>query len=419
LGFNGRSQQGSGRWVAMLLENFPYPQDPRVRAEAQALVRAGYRVTVVAPRAHGQPRREVVEGVEVDRFRLPPDRPDALSLLVEYAIAHLALIRRAVSLLRRGVDVVHVHNPPDTMFVALALARRIRRRTVFDNHDLMTDLFELKFGGGLPLTIVRWAQRQAFLTPHLVITSNESQREAAIAAGRPAEDVVVVRTAPARATLCDPADAVAPSRKSGEPFTALYLGMLGPQDGVDRLPDVLHRLRGEHALEVELLVVGDGPARPAMEARARELGVDGHLRVTGLVDHAALPDYVAGADICLDVAPCNRFNDRCTMNKVIHYLAGGRPVVSFPLFETQRTAGDTIRFARPNDLDDFARQVAELLREPEARTHMARHGRALAETLVWEHSEPDLLAAYQALLGERMLQLEDLRASGELVGLPS
>src|SRR5947209_13653103 len=78
--------------VTMLLENNPYPQDVRVRREAEALAAAGYEVEVVAPRAAGQPRRETLRGVAVRRFHArEAPQPGIAGLLVEYAVATVAL----------------------------------------------------------------------------------------------------------------------------------------------------------------------------------------------------------------------------------------------------------------------------------------------------------------------------------------
>ncbi|MDQ5808231.1 MAG: glycosyltransferase, partial [Actinomycetota bacterium] len=167
------------RRVVMLLENNPYPQDVRVRGEAEALVGAGHEVTVLAPLGDGQPRREVVRGVHVRRFRLPPDRETVGSLLLEYAVAHVQLIGRAVAALARGADVVHLHNPPDTLFPAGALARLAGRRVVFDSHDLSPELFEEKFGASPLVAFMRLAQRLSFRIANLVIATNESQADVA------------------------------------------------------------------------------------------------------------------------------------------------------------------------------------------------------------------------------------------------
>ncbi len=60
------------RRVLMLVENTAYSQDRRIRGEAQALLSAGYQVSVICQTRAGQPWRENVEGVFVHRY--PPPR---------------------------------------------------------------------------------------------------------------------------------------------------------------------------------------------------------------------------------------------------------------------------------------------------------------------------------------------------------
>jgi hypothetical protein len=105
--------------ITMLLENNPYPQDVRVRSEAESLVRAGHCVTVVAPRGPGQPRHERVTGVEVIRFSLiDGSARGAIGFLAEYVMAAAALHLAALRALRRGATVLHIHNPPDILLRA-------------------------------------------------------------------------------------------------------------------------------------------------------------------------------------------------------------------------------------------------------------------------------------------------------------
>src|SRR4051794_33882767 len=121
--------------ILMLVENFPYPEDPRVRNEAESLANAGYEVTVLAPRAPGQPRSERIGAVGVRRYWLPRVSETVWGYLVEYAVAHTQLFLRAARELVGRADVVHIGNPPDTLFIIGLLARALGRKVLFDQHD--------------------------------------------------------------------------------------------------------------------------------------------------------------------------------------------------------------------------------------------------------------------------------------------
>jgi glycosyltransferase involved in cell wall biosynthesis len=388
--------------VAMLLENYAYPADVRVRNEAEALVRAGHRVSVIAPRAEGQPARETVAGVAVRRFRLPETPDTVAGIALEYAVAHAQLYARAAWELLRGADVVHLHNPPDTLFGVALVARLLGRRAVFDHHDLGPELFEAKFGSQSRLvSLLRAAQRASVRSADVAIATNESQRALLQGMARGRTRVVVVRNGPLAGTLAE----AAPARAGAlEDPRLVFLGTLGSQDGVDRLPGLMRALADEHGLPgATLTVIGDGPRAAPLAEAFRSAGVAERVKLLGWVPHADVPRLLARADICVDPAECTPLNHRSTMIKISEYLAARRPVVAHELIETRFTAGDAALYA-PCDADDdgeLAAHVARLARDPELRGRLAAIAAERVPELVWERSEESLVAAYERLAALR------------------
>jgi glycosyltransferase involved in cell wall biosynthesis len=379
--------------IAMLLENNAYPADVRVRREAESLARAGHEVTVLAPRAPGQPRREAVEGVAVRRFRLPPGGAGRASFAGEYAAAALALHAGAVRELAGGATVLHLHNPPDVLFPAALAARARGRRVVFDHHDLFPELVEAKFGPGRLVGLARACERATFAVADRVLAANESHAEIACERGRKdAGEVAVVRNGPLAADLADP---------DGRPGALddphlVYVGAVSDQDGVAALPRVLGLLEREHGLGgARLTIVGDGDARAHVEAEAHRVGVAARVSFTGWVDVDEVPRLIRSADICVDPAPRTPLNERSTMIKVAEYLAAAKPVVAYDLLETSRTTAGAALLAR--DEHDFAARVARLARDEPTRRLLSEEARARAADLVWERSEQVLLEVYATL----------------------
>jgi hypothetical protein len=122
--------------VVMVLENNAYPQDARVRQEAESLVESGLSVEVFAPRQPDRPARELIRGVRVTRFPLPDGRGTLIGTAVEYLVACCVVTAAVLPRLVRGRrGTLHVHNPPDFFFPLLWLARRRGWSSVFDHHD--------------------------------------------------------------------------------------------------------------------------------------------------------------------------------------------------------------------------------------------------------------------------------------------
>jgi len=387
------------RWVVMLLENESYPADPRVRHEAETLVEAGYRVTVLAPSLEpGSARRETINGVEVVRFWNAVRGRSAAGFIVEYAVAHFQLARLTLVRLLAGADIVHANNPPDTLAVLLVLARLLGRRTVFDNHDLFAELFELRYRNRLLAGLLRAFQRLAFRTADLVITTNESQRELVLGSvSRDPASVVVVRNGP-REDLpwgVVPAQAGDGARRAG--LELAFLGGLEPQDGVEALADILMMVVENHGLDARLTVVGEGSCREALQQRCEALGVGGRVRMAGRVTHYEVPALLAAADVCVDPAPCNELNHRSTMVKIAEYIASRKPIVAFELRETKRTAGEAALYAPCGDLPAFAALIAELAADEGLREQLSRRAEGRLPELLWGRSAELLRRAYASL----------------------
>jgi glycosyltransferase involved in cell wall biosynthesis len=378
----------------MLLENDLYPEDVRVRYEAESLVANGYAVCVIAPRGPGQRRREDVRGVEVKRFWLPLEHSGRRHHLVgEYLVGHLQLWGRGTLEVMRGADVIHVHNPPDTLFPPALLSRRTR--LVFDQHDLFPELFAEKFGGGPLLAAARLAQRVTVRLADLTLATNESQRESAIAAGALPERVVVVRNA----ISLEEHGGGRPTRPGVlDDLHLVYVGAMGPQDGIAELAEIFHMLVAEHGLAgARMTVIGFGEEKQPLEQRLSAFGLGGQVTLTGRIDHARVLELVSEADVCIDPAPCSDLNHRTTMVKIVEYLSLGRPTVAYALRETSRTAGDAAVLAPCGDRARFVAAIVAFARSPELRDEYAARARRRASDLGWESSEKALLEGYARL----------------------
>jgi glycosyltransferase involved in cell wall biosynthesis len=380
----------------MLLENNPYPQDPRVRREAESLVLAGHAVEVIAPRRNDQTRNEQVNGVHVRRYRTLKSRDGAVGILLEYLVAWFALHAAALRALVRGSTVLHLHNPPDIFFFAGALFRIAGRQVVFDHHDLSPELVTVKFGKGPFRPLARIAERLTFAVATHVLAPNESHAE--IARGRGgmrSERVTVVRNGAPAAWTRLPVHA-RPNRLAT--VRLAYLGTIAEQDGLDGIAEVLACLRDRTPrVHASLTVIGDGDARRQFEAALEHWGVAADVVMAGWVPADEVPGLLQSADVCVDPAPATELNERSTMIKLMEYLALGKPVVAYDILESRRTVGDAALLAPPGNAEAFAERIAMLAEDPLRRSRLAWRARVRARELTWERSEASLLAAYEQL----------------------
>ena len=232
-----------------------------------------------------------------------------------------------------------------------------------------------------------------------MISTNESYRRVALGRGHKQRDrTTVVCSAPdlTRFVQLPPDETL----KRGKRFLVCYLGVMGPQDGVDYALRSLASLRDDLGRDdVQAAFLGHGDAWDDLVALARELGLEDRVEFTGRVSDEDVARYLSTAEVCLAPDPKNPLNDVSTMNKNVEYMAMSRPLVSYDLIEARVSAGEAALYATPNDEREFARLIAELLNDPERRAHMGALGRQRVEQeLSWEHSRAALLGAYETLL---------------------
>jgi glycosyltransferase involved in cell wall biosynthesis len=387
-----RGARSAPRRIVVLLENFTYPEDTRVRNEAESLTTAGHRVTVLAPRGPGQVARERVRGVEVRRYRTVWAGRSPWSYALEYGVAHAQLLSRALVELLKGANTMHINGPPDTLALAGWAGRLLGARVVYDMHDSGPELFEAKFGSSVGLRALRAAQRAAIACADQVIVTNETQRDLAIARGRRASrDVTIVRNGPRAREFPTPA-----AGRTGELAAPklVYVGTLDVQDGVLELPELLNT---PALAAARLTIVGDGAARAELLARCERAGVIERVAFTGHIPHERVAELIADADIGLDPAPGTELNQGSTMIKVAEYMGCGRPLVAYDLRETRRTAGDAALYAPCGERQAFVDLICDLARDGERRLRLGDLARRRALELTWERSEQALRAVYERL----------------------
>lgn len=388
--------------VLIIVENLPVPFDRRVWQEARALREAGYQVSIICPKSRGfEKSRETLEGIEIYRHRLW-EAAGPLGYLIEYAWALTAEFLLALRVYaRRHFRIIHACNPPDLIFLVALFFKLFGVRFIFDHHDLNPELWEAKFGNrrGLFHWLLCLAERLTFRTANVSIATNESYREVALTrGGMKAERVFIVRSSPDLAKI----RRVPPQAelKQGRNLLVVYLGTMGPQEGVDLLIEsAAHLVNQKNRRDVSFVMIGGGSEIPRLKAQAAARGIDSFVTFTGRIPDDALAAYLSTADVCAAPDPKNPMNDKSTMNKILEYMAYARPVVLFDLTEGRRSAGDAALYARPNDPIDFAEQILKLLDSEPLRRQLGDLGRQrIEEQLNWEIEKKALLAAYEAAL---------------------
>jgi glycosyltransferase involved in cell wall biosynthesis len=362
---------------------------------------AGYEVVVICPRMRGYTAAEErLDGIQIYRHWISEEAGGFIGFFREYASALWGEWWLAWKAWRRHrFKVIHLCNPPDLLFLVASPFKLLGVRIIYDVHDVWPEMFEAKFGKrGLFYWIVRVAERMSHACANVVMATNESVKQIALERGRKAPpEVFVVRTAPKIGELDGPCD---PSLKKGRRFLVGYVGVMGDADGVNYLIDAAnHVVKNLGRKDVQFLIMGTGPEYQNLVGQRDRLGLQEHVDLPGRVSNEFLFAALRTIDLGVACDPINPYNDHCTMNKVLEYMAFGKAQVMFETKEGRASAGDAAAYVRENSAIKLGEAIVNLLDQPAVREKMGQAGQERLRTqLNWERSVEQLLKAYETAL---------------------
>ena len=386
--------------VLIIVENLPVPFDGRVWKEACSLHKGGYDVAVLCPRGKGyEQRHEVLDGIHIYRHPMPKEGNSALGYLWEYGSALLWEFLYAWWIyLRRGFQVIQGCNPPDNIFLIALPFKLFGVKYIFDHHDANPELYFSKYERkGFFYRAQVWLEKQTFRFCDVVMSTNGSYKDLAVARGRLApEDVFIVRNGPDLETF----RAVSPNLalKYGKPYLVGYVGTMSIQEGLDILLEVALHFRNSGRRDIHFTCVGGGPGLAGLRKLTHDKDLEDMVNFTGRIPDQQLLEILSTADVCVNPdRPCE-MNDMSTMIKIMEYMALGKPIVQFDLKEGKYSAQEASLYCSNNGnrVADFAAKILCLLENPDERKRMGDFGRErVQKELAWDYSVKNLLAAYQ------------------------
>jgi glycosyltransferase involved in cell wall biosynthesis len=403
----------------MFVENH-FPADTRVKNECDLLQKAGYAVTVVALQKKNEKKAEVVDGIQV--YRIPqidlfkkssaenPSLLRRLCLKIKACVGYIfeyIYFTTSCSILslyvavKHGFDVIHAHNPPDTLFFVAALYKPFGKKFIFDHHDLSSELYQSRYGAkqGFITQVLLFLEKCSLKIADIIIATNESYKQIQIERGKVnPQNVYVVRNGPNlnRLVQTPPIERLRKMNKC----ILCYIGCLNPQDGVDYLLRSLQYLAFKlNRKDFHCVIIGSGDSLGDLKTLAGELGLDGYIEFTGFIPDEDLLCNLSTADICVDPDPSSPLNDVSTWIKVMEYMAFGKPIVTYDLKETRFSAQNAALYVESNNEIEFAKGIATLMDRPDLRRIMGEFGRQrVVRELQWDVVGQNLLRAYEALL---------------------
>ncbi|MDQ7799458.1 MAG: glycosyltransferase family 4 protein [Candidatus Edwardsbacteria bacterium] len=389
------------RHVLFIVENLSVPFDRRVWREARALSRNGYKVSVICPKGLRSDIKsfEVIEGIDIHRYNIPLTQNSKTGYVNEYLRAFSSTLFLLIKInLKHKVDAIHVANPPEIFFPLGWLGKVLGFKFVFDHHDLSPETYTYKFGrgkNGLMYKLLLMLERMTFFVSYHVISTNQSLREIAQKRGKISDErITIVRNGPDNAFI-----PVSPKHelKKGKKYLAAYLGVMGQTDGVENIIYAADKIINEHQKkDILFILIGYGDEYHKHCALVKNLNLTDCVDLPGRLPDKEVLDILSTSDLCLAPDPANGLNEFHTMNKIMDYMRCGKAIVSFDLAESKISADRAAIYVNNNDTSKFAREIIQLLEDPQKRLEMGAFGKKrVEEQLKWEYSEKIFIDTYK------------------------
>jgi PEP-CTERM/exosortase A-associated glycosyltransferase len=354
------------------------------------------------------PAEEVIDGVR--HYRTGPKLRSSVPFLGERRLMK-ALERRLLAAAEtEGPDILHAHSPVLNAIPALRVGRRLGLPVVYEIRAFWEDAAADQGSyaeGSLKYRLVRAVETRCCRRADAVVTICQGLREDLLSRGIPADKVTVVPNA-VRADefrSSPPDEELRSSLDLGGKQVVGFLGSFYHFEGLDLLLQSAARLQGE-VPEFRLLLVGGGEMDERLRARAQELGLDGTALFTGRLPHERMPGVYALVDVLAYPRKPMRLTELVTPLKPLEAMAMGKALVASDVGGHRELIQDGVTglLHRAGQVEDLARALAKLLREPAVRARLGEAGRQwVARERTWSGNATRYGALYDRLLSSRRL----------------
>jgi glycosyltransferase involved in cell wall biosynthesis len=389
--------------VLIFIEDGTFTYDNRVIQEANALLNAGWTVTVISEKSNEDPYYRKFNKKLHTYFFPKPTAKGILGHIIEHSISlMLGSLLTFWIYLRHGFSIFHACNPMDILWIIALPYKILGVKFIYDQHDLCPELYLSRRGSkkGLFYNILIFLEKCSYKIADVVISTNESFKKIAIERGgvKP-ERVFVVRNGP-NLEQFKPTQPKMGLKRNGNILVG-YLGNMNPQDGIDCLLEAAYEIvRNRQYHKIAFILIGGGSVQMDLKQQSAELGLKDYVKFTGrLKPDNEMMSILSACDICVQPDSINPLNDKTTMCKAMEYMALNKPVVAFDLLETRVSCGDAATYVYENSPVALADKIMELVDDPDKRLEMGSKGRSrIKSKFSWSHSIPNLLNAYELIL---------------------
>lgn len=378
--------------VCMVVYSF-FEVDTRVMQYANALVRRGDTVDVLAIGAPGQPKFEVINSVRVFRLQTRQinerSRFSYIWRLLRFLIVSGAVL--SWRHMRHRYRIIHVHNLPNFLVFSAVVPRLLGTPVILDIHDLQPEMYADKFGGSQNSFMFRFlvlTEKLAIAFSSHTIIANHIWYERLLSRSAKPGKLTTIRNYPdPRIFHAYPRDA-----KNGK-FLLVYPGSLNWYQGVDVAVRAFARVASQMP-DAQYHIYGEGPSKPDLIQLAQTLGLSDRVLFPSFVPAAQVAKIMSSADLAIEPKQSrSRFANEAASTKILEFMAVDVPlIVSRTSIHSYYFDDSMVKFFTPGDDAELADCILQLYHDPALRARLAANARKHVDAHNWGVKQDEYLA---------------------------
>jgi glycosyltransferase involved in cell wall biosynthesis len=391
----GQQLRLAGKRASMLMFS-PYPADPRPRRAVEALINEGMDVDLICEGDEESPKREMLNKLTITRIPIKHYRGGVPSYLYQYtAFIVISALILACRSLRRGYDLVYVHNMPDILIISALLPKLLGAKVILDQHDPMPELMRTIFNlkeESIGVRVIRRLEEWSIARADFVITVNVACKRIFAARSCRVDKIRVVMNAPDEEIFTYRAAGSYPSRVITTPFIIMYHGSLVERNGLDLAVDALARLH-EKMPTAELRVYGRStPYLGKVMDKVCRLGLQDSVRYLGPKKLEELVHEIEACDVGIIPNQRGIFTDLNTPTRIFECLALGKLVIAPSTPGIQDYFDEkALLFFEAGNSEDLAKTIEYAASHPAQVIAIAERGQQVYRAHRWQREKEVLV----------------------------
>lgn len=387
------------RKKVLMIAYTDYSWDARVKREAGTLT-SDFDVTILCLKENEGKRSYVSDGVQVEELDIEKySGNNPLRYLLSYLhFSILCFLLCTKFLFQKKIDVLHVHNMPNSLVFSGLIPWVFGKKIVLDVHDCMPEVYSTKFGkwNRLLYRLLCWEEAISCAFARKIICVNHVQRDVLIRRGIHPGKLFVSMNVPDHRKFkrMPPAARVRPFLDS---FRMAYHGTIARRLGVDLAIRAVAELK-ERAPEIEFHFWGGGESLEECNGLSKNLGIEDRVRFNGLVKVEELSEALTRVDVGIVPNRRNSATEVMLPVKMLEYITMGIPVLVPKLRAIQfYFSEEMVGYFEPDDLESLKQAILKLYQDRPGGRVMAENAQRFLDRYGWEIQSTDFINFYLSI----------------------